>query len=175
MVTPFLINTSKMLNETRSSCIQWSSDGSKIVINDRPVFVSSVLPRFFRHSNFETFRRQLLYYQFIRDVSVAEGPLIYSHLCFHRDMPHLLPMVKRKKVSNCKNPQQEDNNNKFPPHILRERQRDQKRKQRQRKRRYRRRVRKQPKEKEEKHDVMIRNEPWEEEWGWEWESIFDNL
>lgn len=52
-----------MSDEYRNSCC-WSRDGNSIIIKDQSHFTKYVLPKYFKHNNFQSFVRQLNMYDF---------------------------------------------------------------------------------------------------------------
>ena len=85
----------------------WSADGSYFVVKDTAVFSSSHLPRYFRHSNFQSFNRQLNIYGFrtVKEHDNSDGSVAFSHHSFHRDRCDLLPNITsaNKKQSGSYN------------------------------------------------------------------------
>ena len=73
----------------------WGARGETIIIKKIEEFSKSVLPRYFKHSNFQSFVRQLNMYDFhktVQDPSHGE----FSHEFFRKDRPDLLHNIKRK-------------------------------------------------------------------------------
>jgi hypothetical protein len=54
-----------------------------------------ILPKFFRHSRFQSFVRQLNFYAF-KKISRERSSWVYSHKFFQYDKPHLLEHLRRK-------------------------------------------------------------------------------
>ncbi|KAI9320090.1 HSF-type DNA-binding-domain-containing protein, partial [Dichotomocladium elegans] len=85
--------------------IWWTTKGKSIWIPDAAAFSKSVLPRHFKHSNWQSFVRQLNLYGF-RKVCDSEGldqtrtnaqdGWQFRHEQFQRNCPHLLQNIKRK-------------------------------------------------------------------------------
>lgn len=89
--------------------IRWSDDGRSFLINRQEDFAKDVLPRFFKHSNFSSFVRQLNMYGFHKVPHLSSGALKpeqdheeweFSNPNFLRDQPDLLNLVTRKKAPN---------------------------------------------------------------------------
>ncbi|KAI7902250.1 uncharacterized protein BX663DRAFT_436194 [Cokeromyces recurvatus] len=86
--------------------IRWSDDGLSFVVIRHEEFAKRVLPRFFKHSNFSSFVRQLNMYGFHKVPHLQNGVLNttgeaerweFSNPHFQRNQPDLLLLVTRKK------------------------------------------------------------------------------
>lgn len=96
-----------MVNDPNSDdLIRWSSDGKSFFVVRHEDFARSVLPRFFKHSNFSSFVRQLNMYGFHKVPHLQHGVLHsdsdseqweFSNPHFQRNQPDLLLLVTRKK------------------------------------------------------------------------------
>lgn len=60
----FLNKTFAMLKTARTDIAAWAEDGLSFYIIDQTRFVDSVIPQYFKHSNFSSFVRQLNFYGF---------------------------------------------------------------------------------------------------------------
>ena len=83
------------MSDEYKQCCDWSRDGTSIIINDILSFAKNVLPKYFKHSNFNSFVRQLNMYDFhkcLQDPSNGE----FRHDFFKRGRDDLLINVKRK-------------------------------------------------------------------------------
>jgi hypothetical protein len=61
----FLLKTYQILQtESHSHVVGWVDDGIAFKIHNVALFQSSVLPKYFKHSNFSSFVRQLNMYDF---------------------------------------------------------------------------------------------------------------
>ncbi|PIA17858.1 hypothetical protein COEREDRAFT_40190, partial [Coemansia reversa NRRL 1564] len=109
-VTPFLNKLYSMVDDSASDdLIRWSADGNSFVVVRHEDFAKEVLPRFFKHSNFSSFVRQLNMYGFHKVPHLQQGGLItdgpeaesweFSNENFQRGQPDLLHFIRRKKVS----------------------------------------------------------------------------
>ncbi|KAJ2159869.1 Heat shock transcription factor [Coemansia sp. RSA 552] len=107
-VTPFLNKLYSMVNDSSSDdLIRWSEDGSSFVVVRREEFAKDVLPRFFKHSNFSSFVRQLNMYGFHKVPHLQQGGLIadgpdaerweFNNDNFRRGQQDLLHFIRRKK------------------------------------------------------------------------------
>ncbi|KAI8096898.1 uncharacterized protein BX664DRAFT_257131 [Halteromyces radiatus] len=106
-VAPFLNKVYNMVNDPSSDdLIRWSADGKSFFVVRHEDFARSVLPRFFKHSNFSSFVRQLNMYGFHKVPHLQHGVLHsdndseqweFSNPHFQRNQPDLLLLVTRKK------------------------------------------------------------------------------
>ena len=80
-------------NEKNSEIISWDSRGKSILILNKPLLISSILPKYFNYTNFFNFVRQLNLYGFKKEYSE-----IISYQCpyFTKDFS-LLHKIKRHK------------------------------------------------------------------------------
>ncbi len=81
------------MNDPNVAC--WSDDGSYFVVKDTGVFSSSHLPRYFKHSNFQSFNRQLNTYGFrtVKEHDNRDGSFAFRHPFFQRERLDLLPNI----------------------------------------------------------------------------------
>ncbi|KAJ1679876.1 Heat shock transcription factor [Spiromyces aspiralis] len=109
-VPGFLNKLYNMVDESNSNdLIRWSDDGETFIVTRHEEFAKQVLPRFFKHSNFSSFVRQLNMYGFHKVPHLQQGVLQadtpdaesweFSNPNFQRDQPDLLHYVKRKRAS----------------------------------------------------------------------------
>ncbi|CAO3588168.1 unnamed protein product [Absidia cylindrospora] len=106
-VAPFLNKVYNMVNDPSSDdLIQWASNGKSFFVVRHEDFARLVLPRFFKHSNFSSFVRQLNMYGFHKVPHLQHGVLHsdndseqweFSNPHFQRNQPDLLLLVTRKK------------------------------------------------------------------------------
>lgn len=78
-----------------SSYISWQPDGTSFIIKKVNEFSEKVLPKYFKHSNIQSYIRQLNMYGFSKtrhDSNHRE----FSHKLFQRDRRDLLQYIKRK-------------------------------------------------------------------------------
>jgi hypothetical protein len=75
----------------------WSDDGTTIIVKNPQTFALSHLPRYFKHSNFASFVRQLNIYgwQKVKDHDSSDGSVAFYHDSFQRGRPDLLGDIKR--------------------------------------------------------------------------------
>lgn len=93
-------------DHTTDELIRWSDDGLSFIVVRHEEFAKKVLPRFFKHSNFSSFVRQLNMYGFHKVPHLQNGVLStegeserweFSNQHFQRNQPDLLLLVTRKK------------------------------------------------------------------------------
>ncbi|RXK37767.1 hypothetical protein M231_04923 [Tremella mesenterica] len=87
----------------KTGLIHWSPDGSIFTCPNPTEFAKVVLPRFFKHNNWQSFVRQLNMYSFnkVNDVfATTSDPQAWEfrHPLFRRGEPHLLASIKRKST-----------------------------------------------------------------------------
>ncbi|GAA5906767.1 heat shock factor family protein [Sporobolomyces salmoneus] len=95
-----------------SQLIAWTDDGRAFTVFQPTEFARTVLPQFFKHSNFASFIRQLNMYGFGKRVNDAFGGLAshwngdgsqtqaweFQNPAFQRDRPDLLAKIRRKSA-----------------------------------------------------------------------------
>lgn len=91
--------------------IRWTDDGTSFIVPSSEKFGRELLPRFFKHSNFGSFVRQLNMYGFHKVPHLQQGVLKlddddekekaeileFQNDNFQRDQPDLLYLIQRKK------------------------------------------------------------------------------
>lgn len=66
LVPPFLSSLWTILEESEGkNCIVWTKDGEAFVITSPATLCQTILPKHFKHSNFQSFVRQLNVVRFI--------------------------------------------------------------------------------------------------------------
>ncbi|EKX39562.1 hypothetical protein GUITHDRAFT_57770, partial [Guillardia theta CCMP2712] len=56
----FITKLLRMLSSnTNPESIRWGADGTTVLISDPSAFATKVIPKYFKHSNFASFVRQL--------------------------------------------------------------------------------------------------------------------
>jgi TolA-binding protein len=61
---PFLVKTYQLITTCDDSLAEWSEDGDTFVIKNANRFAKEEIPKYFEHSNFSSFSRQLNFYGF---------------------------------------------------------------------------------------------------------------
>lgn len=106
----FLTKTYHMIEKCDSEIATWSENGDNFVVKNVEKFASSILPQYFKHSNFSSFARQLNFYGFRKlkaepiltadyDARTASYVRFY-HEKFQKDKPELLVHIKRATKSD---------------------------------------------------------------------------
>lgn len=78
----------------------WSAKGDSIIIHNLRDFSDTVLPKYFKHGNFQSFVRQLNMYNFRKTVADPTNGE-FRHPLFQRGMRHLLHQIRRKVGVLC--------------------------------------------------------------------------
>ena len=102
----FLLKLVDMLeNSDNEQYVRWSADGKSFIVLNQERFTNHVLRKYFRHTQFTSFVRQLNFYGFRKIVSLVrlEEQAEFKHSFFIRGKANLLPLIQRtSKVSNSK-------------------------------------------------------------------------
>lgn len=82
----------------------WDDAGDVFIVKDSSKLAKTHIPRYFDHSNFSSFARQLNFYGFRKINNVQDG-FASSHVRFHheffcRERPELLSKIKRSTLGN---------------------------------------------------------------------------
>lgn len=97
-----------MLNdESNMNLIQWSEDGKSFIVVNREEFVHEILPKYFKHSNFASFVRQLNMYGWHKVQDVKSGSIQnssddkwqFENEYFVKGREDLLEKIVRQKSS----------------------------------------------------------------------------
>jgi len=101
----FLSKTYHMIDKCDSEVATWSEAGDNFVVKNVEKFATTVLPLYFKHSNFSSFARQLNFYGFRKlrtdpiltnDVDPRTACYVrFYHEKFQKDKPELLHQIKR--------------------------------------------------------------------------------
>lgn len=95
-VPPFLKKTYEIIStpEFQDVC-SWGSDNDTIFIKNIEEFAEKILPKYFKHSNYASFKRQLHKYDFHKTVhNPRHGE--FKHPYFIKDQPELMLKIERK-------------------------------------------------------------------------------
>ncbi|KAI9308601.1 hypothetical protein BJ944DRAFT_155948 [Cunninghamella echinulata] len=127
-VAPFLNKVYGMVNDpSTDDLIRWSEDGKSFFVVRHEDFARTVLPRFFKHSNFSSFVRQLNMYGFHKVPHLQHGVLHsdsdseqweFSNPHFQRNQPDLLLLVTRKKGRDSDEKEQSTTSNNIDLHHI---------------------------------------------------------
>lgn len=84
----------EILTTESTSVIAWNKQGTAFHVKDVDTFSEQTLTKYYRHSKFSSFQRQLNLYSFRK---IVKGPDTggYAHPMFHRDRPDDLYHVRR--------------------------------------------------------------------------------
>eukprot|EP00986_Skeletonema_menzelii_P011159 scaffold5672_cov142-Skeletonema_menzelii.AAC.2 len=99
-VAEFLFQLTKMLTDDNKEYIEWRK--GSIFVTDPPGLEKFILPKYFRHSNYSSFQRQMNYFGFRKIAGKGKmAPCSYVNENAKEDISSLL-FIKRKKtgVSN---------------------------------------------------------------------------
>lgn len=100
----FLLKLTQILTKTKySSAIHWSDDGKAIIISNINDFTNNVIPKYFKHCNYDSFVRQLNMYNFHKLRSTRnQSEHVFQHELFTRDHTNEGIMnIKRKIKYDC--------------------------------------------------------------------------
>ncbi|OQR93475.1 HSF-type DNA-binding protein [Achlya hypogyna] len=94
-VPKFLRSLYDMLEQENASIITWTSDGVAVQVLDRHVLESTVLPKYFKHSKFTSFQRQLNYFGFKKNTRYRSHMYTFTHPYFRQNRKDLLCKITR--------------------------------------------------------------------------------
>jgi len=106
----FLTKTYHMIDRCDGDIATWSLTGDNFVVKNVEKFASTILPMYFKHSNFSSFARQLNFYGFRKlkaepiltaDYDARTASYVrFFHEKFQKDKPELLYFIKRATKSD---------------------------------------------------------------------------
>ncbi|KAG7381475.1 hypothetical protein PHYPSEUDO_005978 [Phytophthora pseudosyringae] len=94
----FLLLLYEILEVESSRVIRWSEDGLALQILDPVTVTEQILPKYFNHTNFHSFQRQLNYFGFRKWTKSKTDICTFSHPSFRENRPEMLQLIKRKKA-----------------------------------------------------------------------------
>ncbi|KAG9407260.1 DnaJ sub C member 7 [Aphanomyces cochlioides] len=95
-VPKFLRYLYQILDKEDSSIISWANNGSSIQILDTDRMAQYILPKYFKHSKYASFQRQLNYFGFRKWTKSQTNICTFSHPEFRQNRPDRLYLIKRK-------------------------------------------------------------------------------
>jgi len=95
-VAEFLFQLTKMLTDNNPEYIEWRN--ASIFVHNPPGLEKDILPKYFRHSNYSSFQRQMNYFGFRKIAGKGKmAPCSYVNEAAKEDISSLL-FIKRKKT-----------------------------------------------------------------------------
>ncbi|OQS04782.1 HSF-type DNA-binding protein [Thraustotheca clavata] len=94
-VPKFLRSLYDMLDNENSNIISWTSDGVAVQVLDRHALETIVLPKYFKHSKFTSFQRQLNYFGFKKNTRYRSHMYTFTHPYFRHNRKDLLCKITR--------------------------------------------------------------------------------
>ncbi|KNE56999.1 hypothetical protein AMAG_02759 [Allomyces macrogynus ATCC 38327] len=111
-------------NDELKQIVSWSASGDSFLVHSPGEFARSVLPRYFKHSNFSSYNRQLNMWGFSKISNLSSSPISavnsnssrngtaefiepaweFRHPYFQRGQVHLLVQIKRKSPKPARSP-----------------------------------------------------------------------
>ncbi|EQC30772.1 hypothetical protein SDRG_11533 [Saprolegnia diclina VS20] len=95
-VPKFLRYLYQILEKEDSAIISWANGGTSIQILDTDRVAQYILPKYFKHSKYASFQRQLNYFGFRKWTKSQTNICTFSHPEFRQNRPDRLYLIKRK-------------------------------------------------------------------------------
>ena len=103
MLNKFLSKTYHMIDQCDPSIASWSNGGDSFTVHDIKTFEKEVLPKYFNHSHFTSFTRQLNFYGFqkvrndwdLQTKTATNNSVRFCHEYFKQGEPDLLHNITR--------------------------------------------------------------------------------
>ncbi|KAH9139737.1 hypothetical protein AeRB84_015999 [Aphanomyces euteiches] len=102
-IPKFLRSLYRMLEVEDPSVICWTVDGCAIQILSERRLETEILRKYFNHEKASSFQRQLNNFGFRKWTKTQSHVCTFSHPCFLRHRPELLPQVLRKSPRSASN------------------------------------------------------------------------
>ncbi|TMW61916.1 hypothetical protein Poli38472_010979 [Pythium oligandrum] len=99
-MAPFLRSLRSMLDTESTTIICWTVDGRAFEIHDVVALTKRILPKYFKHSKYASFQRQLNYFNFRKWTKSRTAVCTFSNPFFQRDSPQLGWRITRKRSLN---------------------------------------------------------------------------
>lgn len=111
----FILKLWNMVNDPANhECVQWADDGESFNVLNKENFEKTVLPKYFRHSNYSSFVRQLNMYGWYKVQDIASGAIQsgeeirqFKSPYFIRGREDLLDNIARNKASKGSDDEEE--------------------------------------------------------------------
>lgn len=89
-------------NEGKSDIVSWLPDGKAFKVHNVSVFVSTILPSYFKQTKYKSFQRQLNLWGFERITRAGTEKGAYFHQKFLKSQPDLCRFLKRERANTKK-------------------------------------------------------------------------
>ncbi|KAH9120664.1 hypothetical protein LEN26_011019 [Aphanomyces euteiches] len=96
-IAPFLRTLRTMLETESHDVMRWNKEGTAFEIHDMDKLTHLILPKYFKHSKYASFQRQLNYFHFKKWTKSRANVCTFSNDWFLRDDPDRSLYITRKK------------------------------------------------------------------------------